>query len=85
VLWLSSRFSEQEVLIGSMRIDKLVGALIEPMCVQPTFLIHHPGWYHSLYVGRHVAYNSCFECVHAECMSPLAKSHSSIAGVTRKI
>ncbi len=23
-------------------VDKLVGEYIEPMCVQPTFLIHHP-------------------------------------------
>lgn len=23
-------------------LDKLIGALVEPQCVQPTFLVHHP-------------------------------------------
>lgn len=42
-------------------LDKLVGHYIEPTCIDPTFIIHHP-----------------------ILMSPLAKAHRSIAGVTER-
>jgi len=42
-------------------LDKLVGELIEPHCVNPTFIINHP-----------------------EIMSPLAKWHRSISGLTER-
>lgn len=42
-------------------LDKLVGELIEPSCINPTFIINHP-----------------------EIMSPLAKWHRSIPGLTER-
>lgn len=42
-------------------LDKLVGELIEPNCINPTFIINHP-----------------------EIMSPLAKWHRSVSGLTER-
>lgn len=48
--------------LGNAKVlDKLIGELIEPHCVFPTFIINHP-----------------------ECMSPLAKPHRSLPGLTER-